>query len=278
MPVHVQVILLVLFSALLHAVWNAVVKVHTDRTLTLGFVSLLAALVSLALLPFAPLPPAAVWQWLIPAVGCHLLFKTCLLAAYRTGDFSHVYPLARGSAPLMVAAVSGDVLRAGQGWGVGLISLGVFILAFDRTLLRHGRARPVVYALLTGVFICGYTVLDGHGARLMGSSIGYAAWLFLIDGTLFAAVTLFLRRRAIRATLGPKLLTPLAAGTISLLGYFIVIWAVRQDAMAPVAALRETGVLFAAVIGAFVLKEAFGLRRVLAAALVVAGIAVVSFV
>jgi drug/metabolite transporter (DMT)-like permease len=268
MPVHAQVILLVLLSALLHATWNALVKVHADRTLMLGLVSLLAALMSLALLPFAPM--------LLAAVGCHLLFKTFLLAAYGSGDFSHVYPLARGSAPLMVAAVSGDVLRAGQGWGVGLISLGVFILALDRSLLRHKQVRPVLYALLTGVFICGYTVLDGRGVRLMGSSIGYAAWLFLIDGTLFAAGALILRRHAIRATLGPKLMRPLAAGTVSLLGYFIIIWAVRQNAMAPVAALRETGVLFAAVIGAFVLKEAFGPRRILAAALVVAGIAVVS--
>jgi drug/metabolite transporter (DMT)-like permease len=276
MPVHAQVILLVLLSALLHAMWNALVKVHADRTLMLGFVSLLAALVSLALLPFAPVPPPAVWRWLLAAVGCHLLFKTFLLAAYGSGDFSHVYPLARGSAPLMVAAVSSDVLRAGQGWGVGLISLGVFILALDRSLLRHKQMLPVLYALLTGLFICGYTVLDGRGVRLMGSSIGYAAWLFLIDGTLFAAGALILRRHAIRATLGPKLMTPLAAGIVSLLGYFIIIWAVRQDAMAPVAALRETGVLFAAVIGAFVLKEAFGPRRILAAALVVAGIAVVS--
>jgi drug/metabolite transporter (DMT)-like permease len=276
MPVHAQVILLVLLSALLHATWNALVKVHADRTLMLGLVSLLAALMSLALLPFAPMPPPAVWRWLLAAVGCHLLFKTFLLAAYGSGDFSHVYPLARGSAPLMVAAVSGDVLRAGQGWGVGLISLGVFILALDRSLLRHKQVRPVLYALLTGVFICGYTVLDGRGVRLMGSSIGYAAWLFLIDGTLFAAGALILRRHAIRATLGPKLMRPLAAGTVSLLGYFIIIWAVRQNAMAPVAALRETGVLFAAVIGAFVLKEAFGPRRILAAALVVAGIAVVS--
>ncbi len=276
MPIQLQITLLVLFAAFLHAVWNALVKVHADRMLTLGLVSLLAMFVSLALVPFVPVPTLAVWKWIVPSIVCHQCFKFFLLAAYRTGDFGRVYPLARGSAPLLVVFAAGEGLRSGQMWGVALISAGIVSLTFDAGIPRRQHWPPVVYALLTGVFIAGYTVFDGHGVRRMGSSLGYAAWLFLIDGSIFASITLFLRRRALAAHLGPRLMTPLAAGVISLLGYFIIIWAVSQGAMAPVAALRETGVIFAALIGALILKEPFGTRRVFAAACVVAGIVAMS--
>ena len=276
MPIQVQITLLVLLSALLHAVWNAVVKVREDRTLTLGMVSLLAALVSLAMLPFVSLPPPQAWKWILAGVAGHLGFKIFLLSAYRTGDFSQVYPLARGSAPLLVALASGDILNAGQIWGVALISVGIFSLTFDKGIPKGRQLPPVIYALVTGAFIAGYTVADGHGVRLVGSTFGFAPWLFAIDGTLFAGGALFLRRGYLRAHLGPRLLTPMAAGVISLLAYFIIIWAVSRSAMAPVAALRETGVIFAALIGTLVLKEPFGLRRIIAAASVVAGIAAMS--
>jgi drug/metabolite transporter (DMT)-like permease len=276
MPLQVQITLLVLLSAFLHAVWNAVVKVRADRTLTLGLVSLLAALVSLAMLPFVAFPPPQAWKWILAAVAGHLGFKIFLLSAYRTGDFSQVYPLARGSAPLLVALGSGEFLGAGQRWGVALISAGIFSLTFDKGIPRGRHLPPVLYALITGAFIAGYTVADGNGVRLVGSTFGYAPWLFVIDGTLFAGGVLYLRRGTLRTHFGPQLLTPLAAGAISLVGYFIIIWAVSRGAMAPVAALRETGVIFAALIGTLLLKEPFGLRRIAAAASVVAGIAAMS--
>jgi len=187
-----------------------------------------------------------------------------------------VYPLARGSAPLLVALASGESLGAGQTGGVALISLGIFSLTFEKGLPRRQHLPPILYALLTAAFIAAYTVFDGRGVRLAGSTLAYVPWLFLIDGTLFSGAALFLRRKALAAYVGPRLLTPLAAGAISLLGYFIVIWALSRGAMAPVAALRETGVIFAALIGTFVLKEPFGLRRVLAAACVTAGIVLMS--
>jgi drug/metabolite transporter (DMT)-like permease len=276
MPAHYEIIALVLFSAFLHAVWNAQVKTHADRTLTLGLVSVLAVCVSATLIPFTPAPAPDVWPWLLAGVACHLGFKCFLLAAYRTGDFSQVYPLARGSAPLIVAIASGESLRTGQLWGVALISLGIFSLTVDKGLTRAAHMRPVVYALMTGLFIAAYTVLDGRGVRLMGSALGFASWLFLIDGALFASGALYLRRHSLAKLWGPRLIVPLLAGIISLLGYFIIIWAVSRDAMAPVAALRETGVIFAALIGTLVLKEPFGRRRLIAASCVVAGIAAMS--
>ncbi len=276
MSIQVQITLLVLLSAFLHAVWNAVVKVRADRTLTLGLVSLLAALVSLAMLPFVHLPPPQAWKWILAGVAGHLGFKIFLLSAYRTGDFSQVYPLARGSAPLLVALASGESLRSGQVWGVALISVGIFSLTFDKGIPKGRHLPPVLYALVTGAFIAAYTLADGNGVRLVGSTFGYAPWLFAIDGTLFAGSVLFLRRGYLRTHFGLHLLTPMAAGAISLLGYFIIIWAVSRGPMAPVAALRETGVIFAALIGTLILKEPFGLRRVIAAACVVAGIAAMS--
>lgn len=276
MPIQLQITLLVLLAALLHAVWNALVKVHADRLLTLGLVSLLATFVSLGLLPFVPVPTLDVWKWMVPAIVCHQGFKFFLLAAYRTGDFGRAYPLARGSAPLLVAFAAEEGLRSGQLWGVALISVGIVSLTFDAGIPTRQHLPPVLYALLTGVFIAGYTVFDGHGVRRMGSSLGYVAWLFLFDGTIFASIALFMRRRTLAAHLGPRLITPMAAGVISLLGYYIIIWAVSRGAMAPVAALRETGVIFAALIGSLVLKEPFGARRIFAAVCVAAGVAAMS--
>ncbi len=276
MPIQLQITLLVLFSAFLHAVWNAQVKVHADRLLTLGLVSVMATLVSLAMLPFARVPPPEVWPWLVGGVLCHQGFKFCLLGAYRTGDFSQVYPLARGSAPLLVALASGETLRTGQVWGVGLISVGIFSLTFDKGIPKRQHLPPVLYALATAVFIAAYTVFDGRGVRLMGNVLDFVPWLFLLDGTLFAAIALTLRRHHLKPYLGVRLLTPLIAGLISLLGYFIIIWAVGQGAMAPIAALRETGVIFAALIGTLVLKEPFGARRIFASLCVVAGIVAMS--
>jgi drug/metabolite transporter (DMT)-like permease len=281
MSLELRITLLVLLAAFLHAVWNALVKTDTDRTLTLGLLSLLSTAVALATVPFVPVPPQAVWGYLALGVAFHLAFKVCLLQAYRAGDLSHVYPLARGTAPLLVwlasGALAGEAPRGLDAVGVGMISLGILSLTFDRGIPRRAEWRPVGFALATGAFVAAYTVMDGLGVRRFGHPIAYTAWLFLCDGLFFTTTALFLRRRQLRKSFGPALLVPIGAGFISLGGYLIVVWALSLGALASVAALRETGVIFAALIGTVVLREPLGGRRVFASVCVAAGVVLLNW-
>lgn len=276
LSLEAQITLLVLAAAFLHACWNALVKAGGDPLLTIATVSGVASLISAAIIPFAAPPARAAWPYLAAGVLAHNGFKIFLILAYRAGDLSRVYPLARGSAPLVVAAfsglVAGESLSVGEMAGVGLVSAGLASLALEP---RAGRTDGVALAcaLATGAFIGAYTLIDGVGVRAAGSYLGYSAWLFLFDGMPMVALGLALRRQYLRGFFRGGMLPAIAAGSLSLLAYFVVIWALQQGAMAPIAALRETGVIFAAVIGRVALKEPFGTRRVVAAALVAVGVA-----
>jgi drug/metabolite transporter (DMT)-like permease len=280
LTLELRITLLVLLAALVHACWNALVKAGRDPLLTIVTVSATSSVISLALIPWQPLPAPAAWPYLALGVLAHNGFKVFLILSYRGGDLSRVYPLARGSAPLVVAAFSGllagEVLSRGEWFGVGLISLGLASLTFEPRAGPGWRRQDVLgvaYAFTTGLFIGAYTLIDGLGVRAAGTSLGYSAWLFFLDGLPMVTRGLALRRRQLAVFLRTGFLTALVAGCLSLFGYFVVLWALSLGTMAPIAALRETGVIFAALIGRLVLKEAFGWRRVLAAALVVAGIA-----
>jgi len=280
--------LLVLFAAFLHACWNALVKSGEDPLLTVATVSAVASFLSALLTLFFPAPPLAAWPWLAAGVVAHNGFKIFLVLAYRTGDLSRVYPLARGSAPLVVAAfaglVAGERLSLSSLGGVALVSGGLVSLAFERTPaatppsgevpLHEGHPfRPLMFALLTGIFIGAYTLIDGMGVRLSESALGYSAWLFMFDGVPMVTLALLLRRGAWVRFLRRGVLPSIGAGVLSLFAYYAVLWALSRGAMAPIAALRETGVLFAVLIGWLVLREPLGIRRLGAALLVSAGVA-----
>jgi drug/metabolite transporter (DMT)-like permease len=233
----------------------------------------------------APAPPLALWPYLLLGVVTHNGFKVFLLLAYRTGDLSRVYPLARGSAPLLVALFSGVVAGEALTWmdlaSVLLISLGLMSLALERGLTVRGLAasddrRGLWYALASGTCIAAYTLIDGMGVRLSGTVWGYSAWLFFVDAIPFMLIALVWRGRYLRQFLRGRVAPGVLAGSLSGLAYFIVMWALNHGAMAPVAALRETGVVFAALIGTVVLGESFGVRRILAAALVATGVVVMN--
>jgi len=275
-----QVSLVVVAAALLHASWNALVKAGRDRVLTVSTVSLVGLVCSLTALPFFPTPARESWPYLALGVVTHGLFKTFLLLAYRGGELSRVYPMARGVAPLLVAlfsgAVAGEVLSGGEWFGVALICAGLAVLALESGLPRAGERAALGYAVMTGVFIAAYTLVDGVGIRRSGSIFGYAAWLFAMDAVPMITAGLVLRRRELRTFLASGAVPALTAGSLSLAAYVVVLWALNQGAMAPIAALRETGVIFAALIGTVVLKESFGPRRIAASVLVVAGVAALS--
>lgn len=274
---------LVLLAALMHASWNAVVKSDKDRLLSMGLVMLAGAGFGVVMAPLLPWPDFRAWPFMIGSVVIHNFYYFFLLRAYAHGDLGHVYPIARGLGPLLVALVSSSVLHEPlllhEAIGVMLISAGIISLSFGggwQALLRDRWG--TTFAVLTGCTIAAYTVLDGLGARASGNALSYIAWLNITEGPWVLAIGFWLRgpatawqhvrRYGLRSALG---------GVVAAGGYGIVIWALSQGAMAHIAALRETSVLFAALIGVFLLHETFGLRRMLAAVLIVCGLVLMNF-
>jgi len=276
MGLHVGVVAAVLAAAVLHASWNALLKGGQDRLVTVVLLDLTALVLSLLLLlPLAGRPAPASWWLLGVSVLLHAGYKLLLLQSYRVGDLNQVYPLARGSAPLLVAAFAGLVLgeRLGPWQLAGLVGVCGGLTLLLETGRAGPRAGPIVgFALATGVAIAAYSVADGLGVRRSETDLGYVAWLFVLGGFPIPLYAAAVHRRDLLARMRERLPVGLAAGALSLTAYGLVIWAQRRGALAVVAALRETSVLVAAVIGGVAFGERFGRRRVVAAGFITAGI------
>ncbi len=270
----------VLLAAACHASWNALIKIRLDPFLAIVLIAAAAGVASLPGLLFVPIPPLAAWPWLIASVITHLGYYIGLAGAYRAGDMGQVYPIARGTAPLMTAA--GGALLVGEnfsltGWaGIVALTSGVFLLSLrGGGDLAHLNRRAVGYALFTAVTICCYSLVDGIGARTAGNAHSYALWLFVIDGAFITAIAMVSRGPAAVPAMAKFWKSGLAGGVLSLTAYWIVIWAMTVAPIALVAALRETSVLFGAAIAVVFLKEPLRPTRIFAAVLIVCGIALI---
>jgi drug/metabolite transporter (DMT)-like permease len=271
-----HVLAAVLAAALLHAGWNAIVKLGLDPFLSMVLLVLAAGLLATPLLPVFGLPAWEAWPFVAASAALHLGYNLVLIEAYRSGALGLVYPVARGSAPLMVAVGSavflGEVLPIQAYLGIGLIVAGIALVSIRRAsdVLAADR-RALGFAVLTACFIAAYSLVDGTGARVSGNASGYALTLFVLDGIITLFVALWrvglpgLRTCLLYARRG------LAGGAMQLGGYWTVIWAMAQAPVAMVSALRETSVLFAALLAVFWLKEPFTPARMAGAVLVMAG-------
>ena len=272
-----DVIALVLLAALLHAGWNAMVKVAIDRLALMALLSASASAISLAAIPWLPLPAPASWPYLAASTALHVGYQVFLIAAYRHGDLAQVYPIARGGAPVLVTLVTvgllGQALPPLTLAGICSVTIGIMCLSLrSRRPWFRGNGRAIGYALGTAGFIAGYTLCDGFGVRAAENPHSYTAWLFLIEGPpiiLIAAIALRGRLVTVAAGAWPR---GVAAGAMSLAAYWLVLWALSLGAIAPVATLRETSVVFAALIGSLFLKESMTRWRLLAVTLVACGI------
>jgi drug/metabolite transporter (DMT)-like permease len=276
------VFLAVLFAAVCHAGWNALVKVGLDPLATTALIAIGSGLVALVGLPVAGLPAAAAWPWLAVSLVIHLFYFAALSESYRTGDLGQVYPIARGSAPLMTAAattfVVGEMLSA-AGWaGIVALVAGVFLLSAHggRELARFDR-RAIGFALLTALTICAYSVVDGIGARASLNPAGYGMWLFLGSAVLLTAYALYRDGGAVVVAVRGFWGRGLIGGALQVLSYGTVLWAMTRAPIAIVATLRETSVLFGALIAVMLLKEPLRAARIVAALLIVAGLALIRF-
>ena len=276
MPVDLGVLLLVLLAAVLHATWNALVKAGDDPLVMTTFVMTVPCLASIA--PLFALPPlqAAAIPFLVISLVVHYVYFFVLLGAYRYGDLSQVYPIARGAAPALVAVEAwifeGEALRTSEVAGVLIVSAGIMSLAWRRGgAAHHTELKAIGFAFLTALTIAIYLLADGMGVRRAGHPLTYICWFFLLQGIPLIGFTLWRRRGRVAQVVRAHIKLGLIGGTVGGISYSIAIWAMGVGPIAHVVAIRETSVLFAAAIGAFLLKEPFGAYRIAAAAVVASG-------
>jgi drug/metabolite transporter (DMT)-like permease len=266
----------VLAAAMMHAGWNAVLKVKLEPILAMTLITTAAGLIALPFLLVSGWPKAEAWPWLGASFALHLGYNLALSAAYARGDMGQIYPIARGGAPLLTALASLVVLREPiaplAAIGIAVLGGGVMLMSLAGRKASPDR-RAIAYALLTAVIICGYTLSDGIGARAAGDPHAYAAALFVLDGVPLPFLLLWSRGRAAFRPMRRYLGLGFSGGAMSLAAYWIAIWAMTVAPIALVAALRETSVLFATLIAVIILKEQWIPARAAAAILIVAGIA-----
>lgn len=263
---------------MMHAGWNALIKIRLDPFLSISLMSFGMGAISLACLPFLAVPAGWTWVWILLSVALHMGYKLFLVRAYRAGDLGQVYPLARGTAPLLTALGSalliGEIVSISTMVAIAVLSLGILLMsvrgASSAATLRQD---TVLYALGTSVFIALYTLVDGVGGRSAPGATSYTAWLFVLDGFSMGVLCLAVRGRGALDAMLPAWRRGLGMGALSLGGYWIIIWAMTQAPIAAVAALRESSILFALILSSLMLKERLTAWRITAAVLILAGVA-----
>jgi phosphonate utilization associated putative membrane protein len=278
-------VLAVLFGALLHASWNALIKSGGDKALDTALVHLAGSLVALPLLLWVGLPRAEAWPYLAASTVIHIGYYVALAGAYEHGDLGLTYPIMRGFAPLLVALASGAALGeapSATAWlGIVGITFGVALVGLSHPgeVLHHRKA--LAFAFANAAIIALYTLADGQGVRLAGGAPGYVLMLFVLNSVAYPSLVWLRRdaaaRRASVAYAHRRWPRALLGGAASIGAYGITLWAMTRAPVASVAALRETSVLFAALFGTCVLKERFGPQRAAGTAVLMAGVMALRF-
>ena len=268
------IFLAVLFSAVMHAAWNAMIRAGEDRYQGMLLLTITQGVFALVLIAVRPFPTGEAWLWLIGSGIFHAGYKLFLAAAYERGDLSRVYPIARGAAPVFILItgffVLADELSAREMAGIVVIGAGIMLMA--RGVWRGGEARALVpLALGSAACTAGYSIVDGSGARVLGDATAYTGWLFLFDLILFSFVTATLRGRKVFHASVQTWAKGAVAGLLSMTTYWIVIWAMTKAPIALVSAVRETSVLFAVLIGWLFMGERMGSGKWIAALVILAG-------
>ncbi|WP_431034225.1 EamA family transporter [Streptomyces sp. P6-2-1] len=276
MPAAVPVA--VLTAALLHAIWNALSHAAADKAARTVMINLVYTACGALIACATPVPEARAWPFLIASALLQAVYQWLLLQAYRLGDFGQMYPIARGTSPWLVALAStvvlGEALPAGQALGVLVISLGLAGLALADGLPGRAQWPALAAALGTGVMIASYTVVDGTGVRDGGTVLGYIGWMFLLQGPVLPLLALARWRGRFGERIRVEWRTGVLGGVLSLAAYGLVVGAQAYGDLASIAALRETSIVIAAVIGVVVFRERLGRWRLVASAVVLGGIAV----
>lgn len=273
----------VIAAAAMHAGWNALVKVALDRLRAMFLLTLCMGFIALAALPFLEPPHSDSWGFLVASGLLHAGYMIFLIKAYEIGDLAQIYPLARGTAPMLSTFAAwffaDESLTPMMGAGIALVLSGIYLMGMHGNGRDQARlsGRAILFALITSLFISAYTITDGLGVRLSQASSSYTAWVFVLDMVTMTIAVCFWRGRAAFRNITPHIGKGLVAGALSLGSYWIALWAMTQAPIGAVAALRETSILFALLISTFFLKETFTIWRAAAALLILAGAAALRF-
>ncbi|MCO6392856.1 EamA family transporter [Aliihoeflea aestuarii] len=276
------VISIVLASAMMHAGWNAVLRFRGDRVALMTMLAAMSALIALPGLFFVDFPRAEAWPWLALSVALHVGYNVFLANAYAYGELGKIYPLARGTAPMLTLGASifllGEDISPLATLGILVLGLGIVTLSLDGGLKAlKASPRGIVFAFITSVFIAGYTMSDGIGARAAQDAHSYVLWLFVLDGIPLLLWALVRQGRATGQMIAQNWKAGFVAGALSLGAYWIAIWGFTVAPIALVAALRETSVIFAVIIGVVFLGEKMRGYRILAIGIVLAGLVLMRF-
>jgi drug/metabolite transporter (DMT)-like permease len=277
--ITIPIVLIVIGAGALHAVWNAIAKYLDDRLVVFALIGVASTVGGGLALAITGLPFRASIGFAVLSAAIHIGYDLALMNSYRLGSFNQVYPIARGTSPLVVAVGAYFLANEHLGpiplAGVAILAAGLAGLALSSGRITRSEIPAVAVAVLTGLTIAGYTIVDGLGVRHSHDPYAYAGLLFALQGPVFVVVAAF-RRPGFTWLTGPAAGKGLLAGALSLVAYGTVLWAQTRAPLAEVAAIRETGVVFAALIGMKVFSESFGTRRLAAALVVTAGIVLIS--
>lgn len=279
----IAILLAVLGSAFLHALWNALIKTGASRIGAMVILSIGEVPIGLFVASLRPLPAPEVWKWVLMAGCAHFFYKSFLTYAYEHGDLSRVYPIARGTAPLIVAiagpvlalvfpsAMQSDATTLHEYAGIFVLGLGILLMA--QGIFANGESlRMLPFALGSACATASYTLLDGHGARVAGDAIAYVAWVFVADGTFFATGMILFKGLDVLPRNRKAWLTGMIAAAASYGAYGVSVWAMTRAPIAVVAAVRETSILFAVLIGWIVFGEKMTRGKAISAAVIVGGV------
>lgn len=273
----ITVFIAVLLAAVFHACWNALVKVGSDRFLGISLLTFFSGLVTLPVLFWVGLPDIGAWKWLILSVLFHIGYTLSLSRCYTLADFNQVYPISRGSAPLMTAILGfflfQEKLPVMGLLGILLIILGIILISRSRKTAEFNlRKDALFFALLTALFTASYTLSDGNGSRVGTSPLAYILWLFFLNGLVMYLLAWLRYRQHLGAKIKDYWKQAFLGGVMQLISYGIVIWAMSHASIVLVAALRETSVLFAMLLSVYLLKEQFSRKQLLACLVILVGI------
>lgn len=273
----VWVLAAVLGAAFLHALWNALIKLGLSKLTSMLILTLVQGAMGCAIALTRPFPEPQVWLWLLASGVFHAAYKLFLAFAYEQGDLSRVYPIARGAAPMVVLLISAlflsDVIAVWEFAGIAILGSGILLMA--RSVFSSGESRKLVpLAFGSAMATAGYSLVDGLGARVSGDAVAYVGWLFTLDALFFTPICVTLRGPSVLKANRRAWMVGSVAAVASYSAYAIAVWAMTVAPIALVAALRETSILFAVLIGWLVFGERMDRQKMLAAGLIVAGVIV----
>lgn len=273
----VWVLAAVLGAAVLHALWNALIKLGLSKLTSMLILTLVQGAMGCAIALTRPFPEPQVWLWLLASGVFHAAYKLFLAFAYEQGDLSRVYPIARGAAPMVVLLISAlflsDVIAVWEFAGIAILGSGILLMA--RGVFSSGESRKLVpLAFGSAMATAGYSLVDGLGARVSGDAVAYVGWLFTLDALFFTPICVTLRGPSVLKANRRAWMVGSVAAVASYSAYAIAVWAMTVAPIALVAALRETSILFAVLIGWLVFGERMDRQKMLAAGLIVAGVIV----